>query len=110
MVQIIQLNRDELHATLSEIVREAISAKEEKKPVLSDRITDLSEVEALTGLSKSAIYKKTSSGEIPCAKFGNKKLVFSRKELLSWVESKTVIPSNALIVGQLAKSANKKRR
>jgi predicted DNA-binding transcriptional regulator AlpA len=112
MVQIIQLDRNELHATLSEIVREAMANQKESKPVLSDRITDLSEVEAITNLKKSSIYKLSANGGIPCAKFGNKKLIFSRSELLAWVENKTVKPVNheSVMAGQLAKSANKNRR
>jgi hypothetical protein len=36
-------------------------------------------------LSKAKLYKLTASGNIPCRKFGQK-LVFSRKDILSWAE------------------------
>ncbi len=39
--------------------------------------------------SKAKIYKLTSSGEIPHRKYGNK-LVFSRQELLRWMEEQAV--------------------
>jgi len=42
----------------------------------------------ITGLSKSKLYKLTSTGSIPCKQYGNR-LVFSKKELLAWMESET---------------------
>ena len=91
MVNIIQLDKNELRAALSEMMREILVSlqKESKAPVLNDRITSIKDVEVLTGLKKSVIYKLTASRNIPHSRFG-KKLVFSRKELLDWVESNTV--------------------
>ena len=70
---------------------------------------DLSDAKKITGLSESKLYKLTATNEIPVKRYG-KKLIFSRKELIQWVESKTIsdtMQSNAVL--ELAKSANKKR-
>lgn len=62
----------------------------------------------VTGLSKSKLYKLTSAGEIPCKQFGSR-LVFSRKELLAWVDQQTKPKNNySEDVLRLAKIANKK--
>ena len=62
----------------------------------------------LTGLSKSKIYKLSAAGEIPCKQFGSR-LVFSRKELLAWVERQTKPKhDHSEAVMQLARSARRK--
>ena len=53
-----------------------------------DRIT-LNEACAITGLSRSLIYKMTMAGTIPHEKYG-KRLVFSRMALQEWVQSRTI--------------------
>lgn len=61
-------------------------------------------------LSKSKLYKLTSSGQVPFRNFG-RRLIFSRKELLEWVEKQTVErsdPSKTLLA--LAKSARNKSK
>jgi predicted DNA-binding transcriptional regulator AlpA len=63
---------------------------------------------AITGLSKSKLYKLTATCEIPCKQFGSR-LVFSRKELLQWVEQQTQPkPGYSSVLSALAKSANRK--
>jgi excisionase family DNA binding protein len=57
-------------------------------PILSDRI-DLSEACNITGLKKSTIYRLSMDNKIPFQKYG-KRLVFSRKSLLEWIESRTI--------------------
>ncbi|WP_266202861.1 helix-turn-helix domain-containing protein [Pontibacter kalidii] len=75
----------------------------------SDRCT-LPDALAITGLSKSKLYKLTASKEIPHKRFG-RRLVFSRKELLAWVETQTVERNTSCEVNlQLARSANNKIR
>ena len=39
-------------------------------------------------LSESLFTKQTAKGLIPCKRFHNKRLLFSKKELTSWAESK----------------------
>ncbi|WP_423148622.1 helix-turn-helix domain-containing protein [Rubrolithibacter danxiaensis] len=81
------------------------SAIEEPK---SDRCY-FNEALQITGLSKSKMYKLTAKGEIPCKQFGSK-LVFSRKELMSWIESQTVIKhDHSKAILSLAESAIKKK-
>jgi len=91
MTQIIQLDKYELKEIISEIVKEALNSlkTESKIQTEEDKITDLDEVQKITGMKKSVIYKLTAANEIPVKRFG-KKLVFSRKDLLEWVNSKTI--------------------
>ena len=76
-----------------------------------DRIDKIDEACKITGFSKSKIYKLTSQKEIPFKLRGNR-LVFSRKELLAWLESKTIEPvkSNNNVLNSIAESAGKKER
>jgi len=50
-------------------------------------VLNLEEVAAYTGLSKSCIYKKSSTGGIPCYKPTNKQLFFNRNEIEKWLLS-----------------------
>lgn len=43
----------------------------------------------LTGLKRSTLYKGSWDGSVPCRKRG-KRLVYSRKELQHWQESRTI--------------------
>ncbi|WP_170871912.1 helix-turn-helix domain-containing protein [Pontibacter indicus] len=73
----------------------------------SDRCT-LKDALLITGLSKSKLYKLTSTNKIPNKKYGNR-LIFSRRELLEWVESHTVNEFDSDTVSiVLARSARKK--
>jgi hypothetical protein len=61
-------------------------------------------------ISESHLYKLTAAKLIPFEYFG-RKLVFSRKELLTWVESQTVDPHDTSEVElALAKSARRKKK
>lgn len=53
-----------------------------QKPVLN-----LDEASVLTGISKSYLYKLTSTGGIPCYKPQGKRLYFKRVELEDWMLS-----------------------
>lgn len=61
--------------------------------------------------TKAQLYKLTSQGEIPVFKVG-KRLVFSRKELLNWIESRKIVKvsSNVLASEKLAISARRRER
>lgn len=58
-----------------------------KQESTSERI-NIQNVEHLTGLSRSMLYKLSAKNEIPHRKFG-KRLVFIQSEIESWMESQT---------------------
>jgi excisionase family DNA binding protein len=60
---------------------------------LPDRIT-LQDACELTGQSKGQLYKMTMLGTIPFSHFG-KRLIFSRKALTEWMESRTISAHSA---------------
>lgn len=99
---------------LEQIIYEAIQKAFNKKPSApvqeqSDEI-GFKEFLQLTGYGSQTGYKKIHQGEVPCYKRG-KKLVFSRKEILQWLESQTVrrVATIKRIETQLSESARKKR-
>jgi hypothetical protein len=57
------------------------------------------------------MYKLTMQGDIPFQKYG-KKLIFSRKNLLQWMDERTVSSPSAvdLMADSLAASAKKRLR
>lgn len=60
------------------------------------------------GLSKSSIYKLTSTSKIPFARFGGK-LIFDRDELLQWCRNKTSKANTEHdVIKKLSATANKK--
>ena len=102
-----------------EIINERLTAIEsllldikhpERPPEPSDRC-QLKDACEITGLSKAAIYKGTSENKIPHSKFGSR-LIFSRRQLVAWVESHTISPTAAEdeIKSNLVKSAKKHLR
>ncbi|WP_034256749.1 helix-turn-helix transcriptional regulator [Adhaeribacter aquaticus] len=105
-MELIVTTTEQLSQIIREEIRKAFSSKPQPEQ-LPDRCT-LEEAKAITGFSESKIYKLTSAKQIPCKHFGNR-LVFSRKELLAWVESQTIssdVSGEATL--QLAKSARRK--
>jgi len=106
------MNAEDLRAEIKHCFRESI---EEIKniptpPPLPDRI-NLDEACRIIGCSRSQIYKLSMRGEIPKAHYG-KKLVFSRKTLLDWMEARTISrPSaNDVMTNKLAITAKKRLR
>ena len=97
---------------LARVVNEAIYRALNCRPQIqqpSDRCT-LKDALEITGLSKSKLYKLTSTKEIPFKTYGNR-LIFSRKELEVWVQDQTIdkaVSSEASLT--LAKSARRKQR
>jgi excisionase family DNA binding protein len=53
----------------------------------SKRVLTLEEASVLTGHSKQALYKKTSTRKIPHYKPGGGKIFFDREELEKWMRS-----------------------
>ena len=88
-----------------------LQVKQTPKVNESERITDLIEVGKITGYGKSKIYKLTSTAKIPHKVIGNR-LVFSRSELLSWLEANTVTRQSKSknVLSSIAESAAKKTR
>ena len=84
-----------------------ITKTEAPEPV-QDRIT-IDEAVAVTGLKRSAIYKMTMTGDIPCQKFG-KRLIFSRHELAQWMQDRTIRKQSHIeaATAHLQREANKK--
>ena len=61
-------------------------------------------------ISESQFYKKTSAKEVPCEYFG-RKLLFSRKKLLLWLDSQTIDKhASSAVDSALAKSARRKKK
>jgi excisionase family DNA binding protein len=109
MTTILQLSQEDLRTEIKNCLRESI---EEIKSIptpepLPDRI-ELLEACEITKQSKSQIYKLTMLNEIPFQKYG-KRLVFSRKSLLTWMEKRTISTPSAgdVMENRLAKSAKK---
>jgi excisionase family DNA binding protein len=110
MSNIIFLDANETKATLQDFLKEFI-IENQKIPAQSERPDrcDLSEAAIILQISKSQLYKLTFTKKIPFRKFG-KKLVFSRRELLTWVEMHTIscLPDDDTITNRLRESAKKK--
>jgi excisionase family DNA binding protein len=111
MTNIIQLDFDDLQAVIKSCLKEAVREINEipKKAELIDRI-NLNEAIEITGLKKPTIYKLTMEGTIPHEKFRNGRLVFSREELMFWMEANTTRSQTpeGIATEQLAKVARKK--
>lgn len=80
-----------------------------EQPAQNDLI-GIEEACELTGWLKPTIYKKSFEGVIPCSRMG-KRLVFSRKELTSWMQSQTIRKSSPAEIAtvHLQKEANKRK-
>jgi len=109
METILQLNRHELHEEIKSCIRELLTELKDVQAIPPpDRIA-LDETCMVTGLSKASIYSMTHNKKIPFMKFGSR-LVFSRKELILWMEAMTK-PKKLLadeVTERLRKSALKK--
>ena len=112
MNQIIVAEEDKLRAIVHEEVSKLFQAKQTPKTeidtmTLSGALALLAEYGYI--LSKAKLYKLTASGNIPCRKFGQK-LVFSRKDILSWAENQTKPKNNqSELILTLARSARRKK-
>ena len=106
----IEINHNNLPEALALLIKETrelrdlIQSKRSPEVVECERL-NIDEAHKLTGYSKSSIYK----GLLPYKKMG-KKLVFSRKELVAWMENQTINPTsnNSSVLSDIAKSASKK--
>lgn len=89
MVTILQLNREELRDEIKTLFKESLDEIKSipKPPPLPDKMF-VQEAADLLRRKPSWIYNQTMKGTIPFQKFG-KQLLFSRKELIVWMESNT---------------------
>jgi excisionase family DNA binding protein len=95
---ILQLEKTDLQEMFKDCIRQVINeVKPSKSECLPDSIS-LTEACAIIGTkekpaSKATVYKLTMDKEVPFSKFG-KRLVFSRKQLMEWMESRTICASS----------------
>lgn len=115
--EIIVTTKAELRQIIAEECNRLYSrlAKGKGSEVESDTLPIDKAVEFLAtqgyAISKHTLYTYVNNEEVPYAKF-NGKLVFSRRDLLRWAESRKEkhIPSRQRQAEILAKSATKKRK
>jgi predicted DNA-binding transcriptional regulator AlpA len=82
-------NRIELEQIILESVQKAINYKPTIPPQEPSDEMDFKEFLKLTGYQAPTGYKKVSEGLVPAYRRG-KNLVFSRREILQWLQAKTV--------------------
>ena len=89
MTNIILTTPEELRAIVSETVSQSLAGFTQPRNE-PDNLTPDVAVEVLERhgflISKARLYKLTAKKEVPFRKYGNK-LLFSRKELLTWAEN-----------------------
>lgn len=92
MSEVIVLTTDQLEGVVLGALSKFTASQKETRPV--EKPAETMNLQAAIRLlaengyptSKSQFYKLTSTGKIPCRKYGSR-LVFSRAELLRWAES-----------------------
>lgn len=113
MDRIIITTPNELKAVILEVLGDYLRPK----PVAEKLSNTLSLEEAVSFLnesgypiSKGTIYQLTSKNQMPFGKFGNK-LIFERKELLSWAQGQIIkVTDDSDALASLISSANKKMK
>ncbi len=103
---IVLTTTEELESVIINAIRRASTYKPQPQQ-LPDRCT-FEDALGLTGLSKSKLYKLTSSKQIPHKTFGSR-LVFSRSDLQAWVDSQTIDSDNSS-ANELALAKNARKR
>jgi predicted DNA-binding transcriptional regulator AlpA len=103
--------RAELEQIITSSVEKALQRQQKPQPEPQD-LVDIDEACRITNLQKASIYKLSSLGEIPCLRYGGKRLIFSKRELLLWMQSRTVRKESpdAIASKQLQVVANKRLR
>lgn len=92
---------NDFEALIQNSVRKVLSEGQNFSEPLQDAV-DVFEAVKITGYSKATIYKLKHEGKIPCHNpaHGGRKLVFSRKELLNWLQSNEVEPKNKGLINE----------
>ena len=105
MNQIILTTPEELRAIVSESVSQTLAGL----TLTPDAAVGVLEQHGFL-ISKARLYKLTAKGDVPFRKYGNK-LLFSRRELLSWAESLARrVNDKGEAALAIARSANRKLR
>ncbi|MGV8880058.1 MAG: helix-turn-helix domain-containing protein [Sphingobacteriaceae bacterium] len=105
-MELIIITPEQLESTFNRFLGNFLKNQSPESPQ-SDKC-NLSDALKVTGLSKSKMYKLTSTNKIPFESYNNR-LVFSRKKLEAWIKDKTFIKhdySGAIL--NLAKCAERK--
>lgn len=102
-------SRSEFETLITETVTKCLNQKTRIEKVEQPDEIDIAEAEIVTGLKRSTLYKGSWDGSVPCKKRG-KKLIFSRKELSDWLESRTVAKKSLYHIAseELRESVSKK--
>jgi excisionase family DNA binding protein len=112
MTQIYQLDLDDLKTVVRTCFLDVIQdIKNIPTPEqIQDRVL-FPEACEITGISESLMRKLCMKNEVPFERYGGRRLIFSRRELESWMESRTVKPDNPneIMVDHLTREAKKRR-
>lgn len=107
---------DVILSELADIRSEVRKLRQPEPPVkLPENLTVDQAIELLQDnglpITLATLYKKTHLGEIPASRIG-KRLVFSRKKLLNWIESRRVekVAPATIAAEKLARSAQRRER
>jgi len=82
------IDRSELSELIRSEVSAAVKASTPEVKEKDDRC-DIAKASQITHLSTGHIYKLTRECQIPFARYQHR-LLFSRRDLLAWMESKTI--------------------
>lgn len=116
MQEFILTTPEQLDEIVQKAIKKVLPTKKEESP---QRIPDTCSVEQALSfllergykLSKSKLYKMTANKLLPFRYFG-RRIIFSRDELLKWIEKQTVPSSNAdetlLAIAQSARNKTRK--
>ena len=115
MEQIIVTSELQLTSIIRSIVEELFCKNVETPRIEPDNISGSKEAvrflrENGYEVSLSLFNKQAAKSDVPCRRFHNKRLLFSKKELIAWAESKCEPIGQSDAALTLAKSAQRKRR
>lgn len=115
--QIIVMTAEQLRAIVADevnaILPKLADFRRKNEPVVTDGMTVEAAARFITeqGIptTRAGLYNLVYKNSIPYKKFG-RRTVFSRRELLAWIESRTVHRDDrrAAIASRIAESANRK--
>jgi excisionase family DNA binding protein len=108
---ITSLKISELEQLITDSVQKCLNGTLHPAQPAQNDLIGIDEACNITGWLKPTIYKKSFTGEIPCSRLG-KRLVFSRKELTSWMHSQTIRKQSPEVTAtkHLQKEANKRMK
>lgn len=97
MENLVVMHRSELDRLLKEAVREALDlrAPVKERMNIDEAVAYLNENGV--PITKSTVYKHTMSKTIPFKRFGDRRIVFSVKDLDEWVDAQLARRQNRVI-------------